>query len=125
MAKRREPVTAEQRRERWRQAVRQWRSSGLSQAEFCRREGLRYSQFAWWKRRLGDQAAGRQRRGTPPSRGPAALLPLGTVRLASSPRLEVVLLNGRRLRFGPELPPERLADLVAVLDGPAVEDQSC
>jgi hypothetical protein len=39
--------------------------------------------------------------------------------LASSPRLEVALTNGRRLRLGPELPPQQLTGLVAVLDGPA------
>ncbi len=36
----------------WRQVLRDWKRSGLSQAEFCRRRGLAAVTFAWWKRRL-------------------------------------------------------------------------
>lgn len=117
MARRREPVAAEQRRDRWRRTIGQWQASGLSQAEFCRRQGIAYSQFAWWRRRASAEQPATVEQ-------PAEFLPLGTLRLPR-PRLEVVLTNGRRLRFGPELAPEQLAGLVAVLDGPAVEDRSC
>jgi hypothetical protein len=33
--------------------IRRWRSSGLTQAEYCRRNGLKCSTFHYWRRRLG------------------------------------------------------------------------
>jgi transposase-like protein len=38
--------------ERWRERVAQWRASGLSVAEFCRREGLSSPSFYIWRKRL-------------------------------------------------------------------------
>jgi hypothetical protein len=37
----------------WREQVDLWRSSGLSQAEYCRRAGISASSLCYWKRRLG------------------------------------------------------------------------
>ena len=36
----------------WRGLVDAWETSGLSQAEFCRRRGVKAVTFGWWKRRL-------------------------------------------------------------------------
>ncbi len=36
----------------WRGLVASWDKSGLSQAEFCRRRGVKAVTFGWWKRRL-------------------------------------------------------------------------
>lgn len=41
-------------RERWARHVQTWAAGGLSQAEYCRREGLRYSRFLYWRRKLGS-----------------------------------------------------------------------
>lgn len=38
----------------WREILAQQRSSGLSQAAFCRREAIALSTFARWKQRLGS-----------------------------------------------------------------------
>ena len=90
MAKRRESAAAERRRERWRGTARRWRASGLSQAEFCRRRGIRVSKFSWWKRRLRGEPIG----------PPGKFIPLGVLQRPSrARRLELVLANGRRLRF--------------------------
>jgi hypothetical protein len=43
------------RRERWRELLRRWQASGLSQAEFCRRRGIPVWKLAWWKRRLTEE----------------------------------------------------------------------
>ena len=40
----------------WRRWLGKWRRSGLTQAEFCRRHGLKAGNFAWWKRKLGEAA---------------------------------------------------------------------
>lgn len=36
----------------WQRMVSTWESSGLTQAEFCGRRGLKSVTFGWWKRRL-------------------------------------------------------------------------
>ena len=36
----------------WPRMVTAWEAGGLSQAEFCRRRGLKAVTFAWWKRQL-------------------------------------------------------------------------
>ncbi|UCC32211.1 MAG: hypothetical protein JSU86_07995 [Phycisphaerales bacterium] len=38
----------------WRRMLRAWERSGLSQAEFCRRRGLKAVTLAWWKRQLNE-----------------------------------------------------------------------
>lgn len=40
------------RAEYWRRMMTAWESSGLTQAEFCRRRGLKAVTFGWWKRQL-------------------------------------------------------------------------
>jgi len=48
----------------WAQLLGAWEKSGLTQAEFCRRRGVKAVTFAWWKRRLRGVAEwGRQRSG--------------------------------------------------------------
>lgn len=36
----------------WQRMLTTWEASGLTQAEFCRRRGLKAVTFAWWKRQL-------------------------------------------------------------------------
>jgi transposase-like protein len=36
--------------------VAKWRASGLSQADFCRQEGIQQWQLSWWKRHAGTNA---------------------------------------------------------------------
>jgi len=40
----------------WRRLLADWERSGLSQAEFCRRRGVKAVTFAWWKSRLAQLA---------------------------------------------------------------------
>jgi hypothetical protein len=40
----------------WQRLLADWERSGLSQAEFCRRRGVKAVTFAWWKRRLSQLA---------------------------------------------------------------------
>ena len=41
----------EQKRSYWEQQIEQWQQSGLSQAEYCRRNNLKHHQLVYWKRR--------------------------------------------------------------------------
>jgi len=40
----------------WQRWWGKWERSGLTQAEFCRRHGLKAVNFGWWKRKLGEPA---------------------------------------------------------------------
>ena len=41
----------EQKRIYWKQQIEQWQQTGLSQAEYCRRNNLKHHQLVYWKRR--------------------------------------------------------------------------
>ena len=41
----------EQKRSYWKQQIEQWQQSGLSQAEYCRRNNLKHHRLVYWKRR--------------------------------------------------------------------------
>jgi DNA-binding transcriptional regulator YiaG len=90
--------------------VNAWRTSGLTQAAFAKREGLRYSTFAHW----AQQAT----KPTPAVRSPRANLPrpvsFAEVALPPTlaPALEVRLPDGTVLRGGSA---EALAKLVRAL----------
>jgi hypothetical protein len=64
-----------ERREYWRGVITRWRSSGLSQADFCRRYGLHQVTFSSWKLRIEDEETGGPSRegavlaGSTPARG--------------------------------------------------------
>ena len=47
----------------WARMMTAWEAGGLTQAEFCRRRGLKAVTFAWWKRRLNVGPPGRGGRG--------------------------------------------------------------
>jgi hypothetical protein len=36
----------------WQQLIRNWKTSGLSQKQFCQRESLALSTFSYWKRKI-------------------------------------------------------------------------
>lgn len=36
----------------WQQQIRNWKASGFSQKQFCRRQSLALSTFSYWKRRI-------------------------------------------------------------------------
>jgi len=40
----------------WGRRLGRWERSDLTQAEFCRRHGLKAVNFGWWKRKLGEPA---------------------------------------------------------------------
>jgi hypothetical protein len=46
----------EERRRSWEDHLEQWRGSGLSQAEYCRRHGLSIKTFGYHKRTMGKSA---------------------------------------------------------------------
>lgn len=84
-------ITPKARRE---ELVAAWRASGLTQAEFARREGVIYSSFAAWVQAMRRVAAGATR---PVVRFAEVRLPSTPVP-ATGPGLEVRLPDGTVLR---------------------------
>jgi hypothetical protein len=39
-------------RQHWKEHIRRWKESGLSQSEYCRKHGLKANRFWYWKKRL-------------------------------------------------------------------------
>lgn len=49
-----------EKRRTWNRELESWKSSGLSQAEYCRRKGLKFHRFVYWRKRiLSDQTGAR------------------------------------------------------------------
>jgi len=114
----------------WRRVLAEWEGSGLSQAEFCRRRGLKAVNLAWWKRRLRRREdAGGGRRARPPRRAGRqgfveVALPRGSSSVSAlrtsflvpaSDRYELMLPGGVGLRLPDDFDPERVARLVQAL----------
>ena len=112
----------------WRQRVERQRTSGLSIAAFCRREGVSAVAFHTWRRKLrgvatparqeGEQAevVAPRRRAGPPDADPAAARSGAFLQLAwpaadAGPCIEVVLVEGTVVR----IPPQNVAVLQTVL----------
>lgn len=55
----------------WQRMLRAWEGSGLTQAEFCRRRGLKAVTFAWWKGQLPGPSKRGSRGGRSRGRGNA------------------------------------------------------
>ena len=94
----------------WRQTLADFRKSGLSVREFCRREKLHESAFYAWRRTIKSAAPSNA------AAKPPAFLPLvlGEVHTAASITLE--LRGGRSLRLSESFPVDRLASLVLALE---------
>jgi len=111
------------RRRRWRRLVERWERSGLSQATFCRQQGLRYERFLWWRKRFGGKpAAVARRKGLGASRSgpklefvPVRLKVPEAVTAGSDWGCELVMGAGTRVRLRREPDPELLLRIVGVL----------
>lgn len=82
----------------WSAAIAEWRVSGLSAEEFCRRRGLVRTTFQWWRWRLSREGVEQ------PAASMPELLPVRVVSSAplaeeeSAAMLELELSSGARVR---------------------------
>ena len=105
-------------RRRWkitdaRAAITALGASGLSLAEFARREGLEVERLRRWRQRLAEE----DRRGASapaPARAPEVI----ELRPRQAAPVEVVLASGRILRVAETIDVSALARLVAALEQP-------
>jgi len=104
-----------------RPVVRAWESSGQSLPAFATDHGLNPARVTRWAKRLGKRRGGRRRRGR---RGIAPLKlrfhPVELVGNATAPQrmsIEVVLLDGRRVRVASGFAGEDLERVLRVVEG--------
>jgi hypothetical protein len=106
-----------------------WEQSGLTQAEFCRRQGVKAESFAWWKRklvgtkaRIPKSARGHVRDNERTERATFVEVGLSGRRSAPgfegalpAPGYEVVLPGGALIRVPIDFDPDQVSRLVRVV----------
>ena len=118
----------------WRGLLREWKGSGLSQAEFCRQRGVKAMTFYWWKRQLTNGPSGvgsrggrkvpkakaRSGKGTTfveiKSAGLKAKPPRAMTEAASVCAYEVVLSRGRVVCVPGDFDPDTLSRLITAVE---------
>jgi|SRR5208283_3610966 len=113
-------VRQQEREAKWRGHLSSWQSSGLSQAEYCRRKNLTPADFSWWKHELARRD-GRAKQAAMQNALPTFVpVKLAATGLSAGCGCEVILLNGRCLRIGSGIDPRWAAELAAALEGHAL-----
>ena len=111
---------------RWNALLNDFRRSGLTQAEFCRRRSISLHSFRKHLYQPRPSQARPQRRSSPPPPPTTPFLPVTILPdpipsiTASQPHLELILSNGRRIAVAPGFDPQTLRHLIAV-----VEERPC
>jgi hypothetical protein len=99
--------------QQWKQTIREAARSGLSISEFCRKRRLREKQFYWWRRRLTGSAKSNRRMRSAPGHASFALVSDEHGPLDAG--IELVLGDGRRLRFSKGVDEETLRAILSAL----------
>jgi len=116
----------------WARLVESWRKSGLTQAEFCRRRGVKAVTFAWWKRKLRgvpERPYDRRSHSTATRRRPEAkfaevmwpdrVLAGGAPVAATSDTLsgeyEIAFTDGLVIRLPGDFDPEKVSQLIGLV----------
>lgn len=118
------PKRARRSRAQWIEEVRRWRQSGQAASHYAAEHDLHKGTLAWWGQQLGGEVVGAGRCETKPK---GQFLPVriadhaaaATVAPESRAEMELVLLNGRRIRINGEFQADVLAQLLRVAEGGA------
>jgi hypothetical protein len=92
----------------WQQRLDRFRTSGLTVAHFCEREGISSASFYAWRRRLRHDP-------TPPTAEAPRLIPVRLVTPPAGAPVELVLPSGCVLRLSPDCDLAWLRQLLHVL----------
>jgi hypothetical protein len=96
----------------WRRHVEAWRESGLSQADYCRQQGLNHKTFSVWTRRVKRDLS--LDKGAPLELLPVQLQPSAPVASIQA-SVMLRLAHGARLELSTAVPPRWLAELLRCL----------
>ena len=104
----------------WERVIAEWSGSGLSQAEFCRRQGIKLANFGWWKRQLSIKAkSGNHSTVHPRKRVRGLSNSFVEVSMTDSARhsgYEVVLSGGRVIRLPRAFDAETVTQLIVAVE---------
>jgi len=102
----------EARLEKWAGIVAEWEAGAMSRKAFCRRKGIPFSTFGYWRKRLREAAWGKK---SAPAET-AGFKPVHVVEdKSSSPGLEIILSNDIRIAVREGFEPAVLRAIVAAL----------
>ena len=112
---------------RWKALLNDFRRSGLTQAEFCRRRQISLHSFRkhLYQPQPVPTASSDHRPATPadPHFLPVTILPDPTPSFTDpTAHLELILPNGRRIAVAAGFDPHTLRRLIAVVEGPPCSD---
>jgi len=96
-------IKREEMRQYWKKQIQSWRESGLTQAEYCRRNQLRKFQLIYWKKKLDGQPA------------PVCLVPVQIKQEFAAP-LNLIVGNRYRVELKRDFDQIALDQLLRVLD---------
>jgi hypothetical protein len=116
----------------WARLLASWQKSGLTQAEFCRRRGVKAVTFAWWKRKLrGAPERAHHRRSCLtttrrraeakfaevmwPDRMLARGAPVAATSDALSGGYEILFTDGLVIRLPGNFDPEKVSQLIGLV----------
>lgn len=93
--------TTSGKREFWEEQIRFWQESGLSQSEYCKRHGIRSSQWFYWRRRCRDTEG-------------LTLVPLKLPSLNAhkAPVIRIITPNGFTIELDADEPATSLTNLI-------------
>ena len=91
----------------WQRHLTDWRTSGLSQAAYCRRHGLDVKRWTYWRRTFKQTL--------PSGASVPAVVPIVMSAPPLDDRVEVRLPNGLQVRLSAGLDPCRLVPMIQAL----------
>jgi len=97
----------------WRRHVDAWRESGLSQADYCRQQGLNHKTFSVWTRRVQVDLS--MDKNVPLGLLPVQVEPPASV-ASTQASMMLRLAHGAQLELSTDVPPRWLAELLRCLD---------
>ncbi len=112
---------------RWKALLNDFRRSGLTQAEFCRRRQISLHSFRkhLYQPQPPQTASSDDRPAAPADQPvlPVTILPEPTPSITGPPaHLELILPNGRRIAVAPGFDPQTLRRLIATVEGTPCSD---
>ncbi len=98
----------------WRKHISQWSKSGLTQAEYCRRNEVSAAAFQWWKGQLRRKAKAQKKPST--SMQFVEVHAVSPAHAGCEETYEVVLSRGRSIRVGRDFDSDVLMRLIAAVE---------
>jgi hypothetical protein len=98
----------------WQEHISQWSESGLTQAEYCRRNKLSAAAFNWWKGQLRRKS--KAQKNSPTSMQFVEVHGVPPAHAGRRETYEVVLSQGRAIRVGSDFDLDALKRLIAAVE---------